>query len=112
MTLCALPCACPPVGTFRIQVIVFVWHAGLPSWAKASEGKRNPWPPKLYERGRLQSEFSFFFKLRYALCARRYAILQRGHDARMTVPFPSVDRMSKEPPENSIRSLMLVSPKP
>jgi hypothetical protein len=37
---------------------------------------------------------------------------RRGHEARMIVPFPSVDSIANEPPESSIRSLMLVSPNP
>ena len=36
----------------------------------------------------------------------------KGHDARMIVPFPSVDSISKEPPESSVRSLMLERPNP
>jgi hypothetical protein len=34
------------------------------------------------------------------------------HEARMIVPFPSADSIAKEPPESSVRSLMLVRPNP
>jgi hypothetical protein len=30
----------------------------------------------------------------------------------MTVPFPRVDSITKEPPESSVRSLMLENPNP
>ena len=51
-----------------------------------------------------QREVGRDFKECYFLC--------KGHHARMIVPFPSVDSIAKEPPESSVRSLMLVSPNP
>ena len=35
-----------------------------------------------------------------------------SHEARITVPFPILDLIEKDPPENSVRSFMLVRPRP
>ena len=37
---------------------------------------------------------------------------QRGHDALIVTPFPGEDSTARVPPESSVRSFMLVSPKP
>jgi hypothetical protein len=39
-----------------IQKSVLPPQSAFPSWAKASEGERNPWPPKLSERRRPHSD--------------------------------------------------------
>ena len=48
-------------------------------------------------------------------CPEPYAVQgaipnQSGHEARMMVPFPTADSMSKDPPDSSARSFMVLSP--